>query len=92
MPPFIWNGKTTKRTTCFPASAGIIHCLAYAIVFPFIPRYRHLDQSGIPLAKAGMTMEASPGLLWTVLSMPALIAGPGFLQMGKYINSKERSA
>ena len=92
MPPFIWNGKTTKRTTCFPASAWIIHCLACAIVFPFIPRYRHLDQGGTPLAKAGMTMAASPGLLWTVLSMPALIAGLGFLQMGKYINRKERSA
>jgi MFS family permease len=46
------HGNSTRRITYLLASAWTINCLAYSIVFPFIPLYLHQDR-GIPMEKVG---------------------------------------
>ena len=52
MNPIDCNAQKPPRITYFIASAWTINCLAYSIIYPFIPLYLHQDR-GIPMAKVG---------------------------------------
>ncbi|MBR1999369.1 MAG: MFS transporter [Lentisphaeria bacterium] len=52
MPPDQCNAEKPPRITYFIASAWTINCLAYSIIYPFIPLYLHQDR-GIPMTKVG---------------------------------------
>ena len=62
------HGNSTRRITYLLASAWTINCLAYSIVFPFIPLYLHQDR-GIAMEKVG-TIFPLMGL--AIIAVPPL--------------------